>query len=227
MKFLLILLLIGAFIVKAESLDTCYTVQLTSKHNSLKNLNLLNATAYPESCVVMEIGSSLTVRCGCYEEYIEAKNSFQKLTKEYTTASIATTYKHRFEINKDIKEDTKKIEEKKVIEEKKEEQPKQKKLNNNNLNNTCYTVQLVSRSSSQRNLDLLTNSTYPQNCKLMEIGNSLTVRCGCYEQLNSAKESLVDLNTKYKNATVVTTYSHRFDSNVKIKSTKSTSKRVL
>ena len=100
MKFLFIIFLVlSSSLLNAESLDTCYTVQLMSKHNSSKNLNLLNKTDYPKSCVVMEIGNSLTVRCGCYEQFNSAKESMANLNSEYKNAAVVTTYSYRFDSN--------------------------------------------------------------------------------------------------------------------------------
>ncbi|MEA2091212.1 MAG: tetratricopeptide repeat protein, partial [Campylobacterota bacterium] len=86
----------------ANSKETCYTVQLISKHSSKKNLDLLRNSNYPDSCKLMEIGSSLTLRCGCYEKIAPAKESLLILKKDYSKATIATTYKYRFEDKDDF-----------------------------------------------------------------------------------------------------------------------------
>jgi hypothetical protein len=96
MKIGLLLLLLTAAVF-AKSHDSCYTVQLVSKHNSQKNLELLNKKTYPNSCKLMSIGNSLTVRCGCYEKYVEAEDSLESFKQSYKIAVIATTYKYRFD----------------------------------------------------------------------------------------------------------------------------------
>ena len=81
----------------AKSKESCYTVQLISKFNSQKNLDLLHSESYPKSCKLMEIGRSLTVRCGCFEKYIDAKNEQKSHFSSYKKATLATTYKYRFD----------------------------------------------------------------------------------------------------------------------------------
>jgi len=44
---------------------------------------------------------------------------------------------------------------------------------------TCYTVQLVSKYNNKVNRKILDETSYPKICKLMDIGQILTVRCGC------------------------------------------------
>ena len=90
--------------VSAYALDTCYTVQLISKYNSNKNLELLSAKDYESSCKVMEIGKSITVRCGCFDKFIDAKKSLSKYNQEYKKAAVTTTYKYRFDDLKELDE---------------------------------------------------------------------------------------------------------------------------
>jgi len=45
----------------------------------------------------MEIGKSLTVRCGCYDKISLARKNLETLQKDYVLASVATTYKYRFD----------------------------------------------------------------------------------------------------------------------------------
>jgi len=51
----------------------------------------------------------------------------------------------------------------------------------------------------------------------MEIGKSLTVRCGCVEKKQEARKILKDVQPQYKQAIVITTYSYRFKDNVEKK----------
>ena len=73
---------------------------------------------------------------------------------------------------------------------------------------TCNTVQLLSTSSSYK--ENLLQKSYPQDCKLMQIGKTATVRCGCFSGLDGAKERLEELKQKYKNASLASTYRYRF-----------------
>jgi phosphate-selective porin OprO/OprP len=75
---------------------------------------------------------------------------------------------------------------------------------------TCYTVQLLSRTNSQSNAEFLQNQEYPAECKIMQIGNSITVRCGCYKKINSAKSELLKFQTEYEKAQIAITYKSRF-----------------
>ncbi len=93
MKIVLIL----ALAISIYAADTCYTVQLVSKYNSKKNITLLDKMDYPQNCKLMEIGKSLTVRCGCYEKYIQADESLVNLKQKYRQAVVSTTYKYRFD----------------------------------------------------------------------------------------------------------------------------------
>ncbi len=96
MQVILFILLLFVSL-NAKSQESCYTVQLVSRYNSQKNLELLHAKGYPHACTLMEIGKSVTVRCGCYDSYKDVKKEFLRYKQEYKRASIATTYKYRFE----------------------------------------------------------------------------------------------------------------------------------
>ena len=96
MKIIFILFL-ASLSLFSKSNESCYTVQLMSKFNSKKNLELLHQRSFPNRCKLMEIGKSLTVRCGCFEKYVEAKEELPKFKKDYKIAVIATTYKYRFD----------------------------------------------------------------------------------------------------------------------------------
>jgi phosphate-selective porin OprO/OprP len=96
MRYILLLLLITGLYAKSES---CYTVQLTSAFNSQKNYDDLSSKSYDESCKVMRIGKSITVRCGCFDEYRDAKATLPRFKREYKKAYITSTYKYRFGID--------------------------------------------------------------------------------------------------------------------------------
>ena len=219
MKILLIMFLAFTFLM-AKSQETCYTVQLTSKFNSKKNFDLLSQNSYPQSCKLMEIGNSLTVRCGCFEKYLKAEDSLYNLKEEYDGADISTTYKYRFDTLSKKKDEKSSIEKNILLKssaslEKKDEIKQVEEEKRELSKDTCYTVQLVSKYSSKKNLNVLNKSVYPENCKLMEIGDSLTVRCGCFERFNTAKELQTELLSDYKQAAIAQTYKSRFSEDKK------------
>ncbi len=82
---------------------------------------------------------------------------------------------------------------------------------------TCNTVQLLSVPLSKESV--LSESSYPQDCKVMRIGKTATVRCGCFERLDGAKQRLEQLKNKYENASLASTYSYRFEDNNTTKET--------
>lgn len=75
---------------------------------------------------------------------------------------------------------------------------------------SCYTVQIVSATSSYENYYALSSETYDTTCKLMDINNLLTVRCGCYDNVQDAKMVLKKYRPIYKDAYIRTTYRYRF-----------------
>ena len=78
---------------------------------------------------------------------------------------------------------------------------------------TCNTVQLLSIPASEK--EKLLNTTYPQDCRVMQIANVATVRCGCFHQLYNAKERFQQLKKQYKHASLASTYTYRFKKNIK------------
>ncbi len=149
MRILIIILFTVTFLM-ANADKTCYTVQLISKYNSKKNLDLLNANSYPNNCKVMQIGNSITVRCGCYERMASVKEELLSLKKDYKKAVVATTYKYRFE-NMDKEKDKISIVEKVILtpmaKKEKTVEVKEKKVIKSK--ESCYTVQLVSKYNSK------------------------------------------------------------------------------
>ena len=55
---------------------------------------------------------------------------------------------------------------------------------------------------------------YDSSCKIMEIGKTITVRCGCFEKSPDAFKALENFKDTYKKAYVTTTYKSRFDDKV-------------
>jgi hypothetical protein len=201
---IVVLIFFAVISLFAQSQETCYTVQLISSENSEKNLNVLKENNYPQSCELMEIGESLTVRCGCFEKKSMAKEEQQALQKDYQDAVVVSTYKYRFD-DKVKKREQLSVLEKVIL------SPIIKKDNTANSKETCYTVQLASMNNSSKNLELLRDTAYPNSCTPMEIGKSLTVRCGCFEKTSLAKAEQSILKKDYPNAAVVSTYKYRFD----------------
>ena len=93
MKIILYIFLFSTFLIAKES---CYTVQIVSALKSNINENIIKSKSYDDSCEIMNIGKNLTVRCGCFEEYKEAKKTLPHFTKEYKQAYVMSTYKSRF-----------------------------------------------------------------------------------------------------------------------------------
>ncbi len=96
MKKILLLLFILTVVLNAK--ETCYTVELISaKENEANKQRLLKIEHEDASCKMMSIAHYLTVRCGCFEKYVKAKEHLKKFTKSYKDAYVRTTYKSRFE----------------------------------------------------------------------------------------------------------------------------------
>lgn len=92
MKIFLLLILVYSLYAK----ESCYTVQLLSQPNSDSNRNSLLEKSFDDSCKMMEIGKSLTVRCGCFTTVKEAKTTLPNFKEEYQDAYVTSTYKSRF-----------------------------------------------------------------------------------------------------------------------------------
>ena len=75
---------------------------------------------------------------------------------------------------------------------------------------SCYTVQLLSQTSSDKNRNLLLQNNYDSSCKVMEIGKNLTVRCGCFMSMEDVEKTLPAFKKEYKNAYITSTYKSRF-----------------
>jgi len=74
---------------------------------------------------------------------------------------------------------------------------------------TCYTVQLLSSYKSQSNNDL-SEKEYPKDCKVITLGKTQTVRCGCFDKYTPAEQRLKELKKEYAKALVAMSYKHRF-----------------
>ena len=209
MRLLFILILVSSSIF-AKSEETCYTVQLVSKQNTLQNKESLIKQAFDKSCRVMEIGSSLTVRCGCFDKKSSAKQKLINFQKNYKSAIVTSTYKYRFDREK-IAQELSGIEKAIVnpLVEDRVKKPKKKKTKKSSK--SCYTVQLTSLHKTQKSLEMLNTANYPDSCKIMEIGANYTVRCGCYDTRKDIKSHYLSLQEQYHNARITQTYRYRFD----------------
>ena len=94
----LVLIIISFTLVLSAAEPTCYTVQLLSRSNSVQNHEVVVSGIYDDSCKIMEIGTAITVRCGCFEKYKEAQEHKKELAKEFKDAYVSTTYKSRFQV---------------------------------------------------------------------------------------------------------------------------------
>ena len=73
---------------------------------------------------------------------------------------------------------------------------------------SCNTVQLLSVPVSK--MDRVLQKEYPQDCQVMQIGNNVAVRCGCFSKLDGAQQRLQQLQQKYASASLASTYRYRF-----------------
>jgi len=218
MKILLLILLTYISLL-AKSDATCFTVQLLSKENTQENREEFAQNSFPQSCKTMQIGNSLTVRCGCYDTKENALHTLPMLQKSYEQAMVITTYKYRFEdeIKKEIITPVENEILKPIKKIKKEAKKKQKETQQNlqvmklDEKPTCYTVQLISLSKNRNSLEKLSNTSYPSSCKLMEIGETYTVRCGCYTSRDETTNEYNKLQKIYQNASIARTYKYRFE----------------
>jgi hypothetical protein len=135
MRIVYILLFVISSLI-AKSQESCYTVQLVSVPQSDKNLNRLQEESYPKNCKLMEIGKTLTVRCGCFEKFVQAQEQEKQLLNEYKEAVVATTYKYRFDDNAPLENSTKKSDVVAGYVEKKNSHASKKKIPQSPINGT-------------------------------------------------------------------------------------------
>ncbi len=75
---------------------------------------------------------------------------------------------------------------------------------------SCYTVQLLSEKTSTDSIERLLNASYPEDCKVLEVGENIAVRCGCYDGYSIAKAELPYFGDAYPGAIITTSYKGRF-----------------
>ncbi|MEA3228865.1 MAG: hypothetical protein U9P38_07320 [Campylobacterota bacterium] len=192
MKVILLTLLFAVFLI-AKDAKSCYTVQLLSVKNSKKNMKDIMKKDFPSSCKVMDLGRSIAVRCGCYNNMDKAEDKLYDLEERYRHASVTTTYRSRFK-----------------------ERRKKLKTEKSKGRETCFSVEIFKEKSRES----IVGKEFPNNCQEMSIGKSVAVRCGCYKTRKEAKVEKYILDEEYKNTKVTTTYKYKFKDNKAKKSTK-------
>ena len=95
---------------------------------------------------------------------------------------------------------------------------------------SCYSISLLSAvNSSQNRLKLLQKYADSKECKVLEIGKMLSVRCGCYDALHEARKRLdsIQKNSAYRHAVIAPTYRYRFTPEQKKEVSKAKVKKVV
>jgi len=100
MRILILFFLLVTFLFGAEK--SCYSVQLTSVFKTKQSSDELHSNRYDKTCKVMDIGSSVLVRCGCFEHLKEANTHLKKYKNRYKDAYVLSTYSSRFDLHNDI-----------------------------------------------------------------------------------------------------------------------------
>ena len=91
MRYILILLFVSGLYAQS-----CYTVQIISVFNSKKNHDSISSQNNDESCRLIEVGKTLTIRCGCHKKLQDARKKLSKYKKRYNKAYVTTTDKDDF-----------------------------------------------------------------------------------------------------------------------------------
>ncbi|MEA3523633.1 MAG: hypothetical protein U9R50_11765 [Campylobacterota bacterium] len=76
-------------------------------------------------------------------------------------------------------------------------------------NSTCYSIQLM--SVKEKYFDESTLEKYPLTCKLMQINNMKSIRCGCEESYRAILKYHNTLKQTYPQAQILKTYAYRFE----------------
>jgi hypothetical protein len=56
----------------------------------------------------------------------------------------------------------------------------------------------------------LNEKEYPKDCRIITLGQTQTVRCGCFKKYAPAEQRLKELKKEYTKALVAMSYTHRF-----------------
>ncbi|MBD3825117.1 MAG: hypothetical protein IE916_11505, partial [Epsilonproteobacteria bacterium] len=65
---------------------------------------------------------------------------------------------------------------------------------------SCFTIQLLSKDKTYENYTSLENLQFAEKCKIIEIGESYALRCGCYAEYDFADVVLPYVLKDYPNA---------------------------
>jgi len=200
MMKLLFLLSLSILLWAGQSEKTCYTVQILSEKDTPKNKAYLMSKDYADGCKVMKIGHNQTVRCGCYEHKKEADKKLVSLYDEYVEAYVMSTYKYRFE-NKV-----------RVPQRKSVAQLKKEKKNSSEIDTKtqCYSVEIVKKEKTKKNIDYLTSQLFPKSCIKMAFKHTISVRCGCYKNKDLVINEYLKLKERYKNTIIKISDAKRF-----------------
>ena len=95
MRYILVFLLASS-IIMAKSKESCYSVQLSSFVIKKDSSYSFNDGRYPESCKLISFTNMNAIRCGCFEQYNDAKIQYTILSPLFEDSKIVTTYKYRF-----------------------------------------------------------------------------------------------------------------------------------
>ncbi|MDY0117550.1 MAG: hypothetical protein RBR59_08240, partial [Sulfurimonadaceae bacterium] len=81
---------------------------------------------------------------------------------------------------------------------------------NKKMEETCYSVQILSMFNSQKNFETLSQKSYPDECRLMKI-ETLAVKCDCPDILVSVEENKSNLKQYYDENTISTSDTHTIE----------------
>lgn len=189
----ILLLFLFSLSLMAQESKTCYSVEIFKKDYTKQNIAEAHNAKYPPSCVRMKLGSSIAVRCGCYDYKDEFNESLIFLKKHYKHAKKTLTYKYRF-----------------TGKPKKLSIPKEVKP-------SCYSIEVYKKAYNYKNLKKVSHLSFPSTCKQMKLGSNLAVRCGCFKDKKAFKKEFIKMRKQYKYAKPSLTYAYRFQN---IKKTK-------
>ncbi|MEA3523610.1 MAG: tetratricopeptide repeat protein [Campylobacterota bacterium] len=201
---LIILLFLLIVSLNAKDLNTCYSVQLLSFPASQANSSSLDL---PDTCQIITIGNSRTVRCGCKTDFKESQKDLLKYKTTYPKAMITTTYKYRF--STDIDKET----QKEPIIPSKERPSKpivKKPLKKISEKQTCYSIQLKSARNIKRTSSIKTVLD-DGTCKILNLSGYEALRCGCYDQYAESKSEQLLYLEQFPKSMITTTYKYRFE----------------
>jgi len=96
MRFISILIILLLLTLKADN-TRCYSIEILTEKYTPLNFRKLNDEIFPNSCKVLKIENTLSVRCGCYQTKKRVVEIYKLFRKGYLDISIKQTSRHRFE----------------------------------------------------------------------------------------------------------------------------------